>query len=221
MSRKDLETVEPWRSALREGDPALGAPDLDPQEIARMRRAVLAAAQEEPQKQRLFPGLTPALGGTIVAAAALLLALGLVWLPNREEPAPERIAVHAPVPVPQAPPALPPAPAAPPVAERAVPEPEATTAAAPEPAPSPSALPPAPAPAVPEPEMALAEAPLAETVELDWSAVPAEPWVAAGETLPRQVQLTTPGGTRVIWVLDPQDDATQEAHSAGPEEKTE
>ena len=225
MSRKDLETVEPWRSALREGDPALGAPDLDPQEVARMRRAVLAAAQEEPQKQRLFPWLTPALGGAIVAAAALLLALGLVGLPNREEPAPERIAVHAPGPVPQAPPALPPVPA-PPVAERAMPEPEATTtaaAAAAEPAPPPSSLPPAPAPAAPEPEaeMALAEAALSETVELDWSGVPAEPALAEGEALPRHVQLTTPGGTRVIWVLDPRDDATQEAHSAGPEEKTE
>jgi outer membrane biosynthesis protein TonB len=187
-----------------------------------MRRAVLAAAQEEPESRRLLPWLSPAWGGALVMAAALLLALGLWWLPNRGEPAPERVAVQKPAPVPQAPPALPPPPA-PPVAERAAPEPDATLAAAPEPAPPPPALPPAPAPPLPEPEagMALAEAALAETAELDWSEVPASPAAAAGEALPRQVQLTTPGGTRVIWVLDPRDDATQEAHSAGPEEKTE
>ena len=219
MSRKDLETVEPWRSALREGDPAHGAPDLDPQEVARMRRAVLAAAQEKAEKPRLLPWLSPAWGGAIVAAAALLLALGLWWLPNREEPASERIAVHVPAPVPQSPPALPSVPA--PSAAEPAPGPEAPIAAAPELAPPPPALPPAPPVPEPEAEMALAEAALGETVELDWSDVPAEPALAEGEDLPRHVQLTTPGGTRVIWVLGPQDDATQEAHSAAPEEKTE
>lgn len=220
MSRKDSQTVELWRSALREGDPALGAPDLDPQEVARMRRAVLAAAEGGARKPRLLPGLTPAWGGALAAAVALLLALAIVWLPNREEPQPERIAELPPM----ASPAPRPAPAPLPV-EEAAPAPAAPASPV---APGVPAPLPVPASAAPEEEaeMALAEAPAIEPAEeeiaeLDWSGFPAEPAVAAVEDLPRQMQLTTPGGTRVIWVLGPQDDATQEAHSTGPEETTE
>jgi hypothetical protein len=155
MSRKDLETVETWRSALREGDPALGVPNFDPQVTARMRRAVLAAAQEQAERPRLVPWLSPVWGAAITAVAALLLVLGLWWLPDREQSVPERIAVHAPVPVPQASPALPPVQPAPeePAAEPAPPEPPRA------PAPPPLAAPPVPAPAA-EPEMALAELPV-------------------------------------------------------------
>lgn len=228
MSRKDPETVEPWRSALREGDPALGAPDLDPQEVARLRRAVLAAAAEKletprPERPRLLPWLSPAWGGALAAAAAvLLLALALWWSP---EPQPEQMAVREPAPAPQAPPSPPlvSVPAAP-----AAPEPEKEVPgtsvpdrpAVPPPAP---VLPPdpVPAPPAPEPEVALAEeVEEVEAFELDWTAIPEQPATAA-EDLPRQVQFATPGGTRVIWVLGPDDDSTQEANSMGPEEKTE
>lgn len=223
MSRKDLETVEPWRSALREGDPALGAPDLDQQETARMRRALLAAAQEQPErpeKPRPLPWLTPAWGGAVAgvaAAAVLLLALGLWWLP---EPLPEQVAVHDPAPAPPAPLPLPPA----------EPEQEAPGASVPErPAVAPPPiLPPVPVadPPAPEPvaEMALAELPeLPENTgpEPDWLGIPEEPAAGEGEDLQRQVQFATPGGTRVIWMLGPETDSTPEATPMGPEEKTE
>ncbi len=76
MSSKDQTPLEPWRAALREGDPARGTPDLEPREIDRMRRAVLAAAAEPRRRFVLTP-----VWGTALAAAILLLALGVGrWL---------------------------------------------------------------------------------------------------------------------------------------------
>jgi hypothetical protein len=38
---------------------------------------------------------------------------------------------------------------------------------------------------------------------------------------PRQVQFSTPGGTRIIWMLAPEDPSTDEAAPVRPEESNE
>jgi hypothetical protein len=95
---------ERLRQRLREGDPATGENGLNPGEIHAIRRAVLAAAPEP--RRRLLPAF--ALAGA--AAAALLIALLALRPPLRPDPvqplAPPRIAAvpaRPPAPVPRAP----------------------------------------------------------------------------------------------------------------------
>lgn len=168
---------ERLRGLLREADPAAEDPGLAPEEVQAMRRAVLTAVPEP--RRRWIP--LAALAGS--ALAALILAMMLL------RPAPE-------------------APAAPPLQP-------ARLAERPSPTPAPAPVEPV-AVAVaeeaeklretprkqhwrPEPApVAIAEAAPEATPELP----PIEPEVEttiAAET--RQIQFSTPGGTRIIWVL--------------------
>ena len=167
---------ERLRDVLRGADPAAGEPGLAPEEVQAMRRAVLTAVPEP--RRRWIP--FAALAGS--ALAALLLAV-LLLMPDSEGPAapphqPARVA-EKPRPAPQSVPA----PVEPVVAEKPTPRETRTPRKRPAPEPAP---------------MAIAEAAPEATPELP----PIEPEVEAtiaAET--RQIQFSTPGGTRIIWVL--------------------
>ena len=179
---------ERLQAALHRGDPAAGNPELALEEVRAMRRAVLTAldAVTEPRRAvRLIPAFA------LTAAVVLAFVLGLaVWRSLGQDPAPPapRVADRpaAPVPRPQAPEA--------PV----VPEPPVRIATA---SPEPALQPVRPrrthravhrsAPIFPIPS-----APDRPVEEVDTE-----------ELLTRQVQLTAPGGTRIIWML------TEESHS--------
>lgn len=163
---------ERLRGLLREADPAAGEPGLAPEEVQAMRRAVLTAVPEP--RRRWIP--VAALAGS--ALAALVLAVTLLG-PDAEGPStpprqPERV-VAAPEPVPV------PAPFEPAVVAEEPEKPRETRAPR----------------RKPEPETApvtIAEA----TPEVTPIEPEAEATIAA-ET--RQIQFSTPGGTRIIWVL--------------------
>lgn len=165
---------ERLRGLLREGDPAAGDPGLAPEEIRAMRRAVLTAIPEP--RRRWIP--IAALAGSVLAA--LLLAV-LLLSPDSEGPA--------------APPRQP---------ARMAEKPRS----APEPAP---VRPPAPEPVVEEPERPREtreprkRQPKTETAPVIAEETPApspvEPEAVATVAETRQIQFSTPGGTRIIWVL--------------------
>jgi hypothetical protein len=176
---------ERLHAALHQGDPAAGEPGLAPEEVHAMRRTVLTALPEPRRAVRLIPAFA------LTAAVALAFVLGLaVWRSLGPDPAPPapRVADRpaAPAPAPQAPKA--------PVA----PEPPVRIAAASaEPALQPvrprrmhravhRTAPVSPIPSAPD-----------RPVEEAYTEEP----------LTRQVQLTAPGGTRIIWML------TEESHS--------
>jgi hypothetical protein len=178
MNGTNGKTTSDLRRILREGDPAAGEPGLHPEEVRAMRRAVLTAA---PEPRRRFL-LVPAAAGLIVALGLVVLAV-LWWRPvELSAPArePERRAAVA------APPAREPVP---PAAVPQAPEPATEKAAAPaiarkpvrtrQPTVRPAPAPDPPQEREPEPPMVLAQA----------------------EPATRQVQFSTPGGTRIIWVL--------------------
>lgn len=160
---------------LRAGDPFGGENGLTPEEVRAMRRTVLTA-QPEPRR-RLLPAL--ALAGAV--AAALLIAV---------------LAFH--------PGALPPR------------QPATRAAAAPAP------LPPTPAPAVEHPILSAPQPSSGETAEKARPHLRRYRHSAAGEastpstalaalqpsrpddgTAIREIQFSTPGGTRIIWTLAP------------------
>jgi hypothetical protein len=168
---------ERLRDVLRGADPAAGEPGLAPEEVQAMRRAVLTAVPEP--RRRWIP--LAALAGS--ALAGLILALTLL-APDSEGPAapprqPARVAERpAPVPVPVPIPFEPVVVAEEPEQPR---EMRRATRKKPEPAP-----------------LAVAEARPEATPEPGPIAPEAVATIAA-ET--RQIQFSTPGGTRIIWVL--------------------
>jgi outer membrane biosynthesis protein TonB len=165
---------ERLRDVLRGADPAAGEPGLASEEVQAMRRAVLTAVPEP--RRRWIP--LAALAGS--ALAGLILALTLL-APDSEGPAapprqPARVAERpAPVPVP--------APAEPVVAAVEPEKPRKTSRRKQRPEPAPVAVAEAAPEATPEPVPIAPEA--VATI--------------AAET--RQIQFSTPGGTRIIWVL--------------------
>ncbi|HYO12692.1 MAG TPA: hypothetical protein VE685_05820 [Thermoanaerobaculia bacterium] len=188
MSRnRSSERDARLRDLLRQGDPASGEPGLSTEEIHAMRRAVLSAA---PERRRF--GLLPALAMGMAAALAVLLAVAL-WRgggPQGVQPPEEKVATVTPEPVrPPAPPvaAEPPAPETPedaaPPEEPVVKEPVRKRQAAPR-------ATPALVLGEPEPPMALASVP-----------EPSLPEPGLEEPRTRHIEFSTPGGTRVIWVL--------------------
>jgi hypothetical protein len=196
MSHKDPQSLEPWRAVLREGDPARAEPGLDPLEVERMRRTVLAA-RPEPRRRH---AVTPVWAASL-AAAALILAIGLVRTIRVEETTPA-VALSGPSPAPAAPappPArpVPPRPTPPPAVSSLAPRPEVRVARLPEPEPS-------ELDAEPDPG-------LVEEVVLSASLDSAAADGTAGAQ-PRQVQFSTPGGTRIIWMLAPEESTTEESH---------
>ena len=165
---------ERLRQRLREGDPANGENGLHPGEIHAMRRAVLTAAPEP--RRRLLPAL--ALAGA--AAAAILIAVFALRPALRphpvQPPAPPRIAV-----VPARPPAAGPTPRA------LQPSPTRTE-------------PPAPEEKKKRPihrrrHLRAAPEETATLAALEPAGNPPE------EPGIRQIQFSTPGGTRIIWTL--------------------
>jgi len=167
---------ERLRDVLRGADPATGEPGLAPEEVQAMRRAVLTAV---PEPRRRWIPIT-ALAGS--ALAALLLAV-LLLMPNSEGPAapprqPARV-VEKPRPVP----APVPAPVEPIVVAEEPEKPRQTRTPLRKPAPRPAPV-------------AIAATTQEATPELP----PVQPEATiAAET--RQIQFSTPGGTRIIWVL--------------------
>lgn len=218
MSRKDLKPHEPWRAALREGDPAGAEPGLDPGEIERMRRRVLAA-RAEPRRRLAF---TPVWAAAL-AAATLILAAGL-WRTLPQAPPAVAVRNTPPVPAEPAPPAARPTP---PAVPPSPPEPEAPRA---RPAPAPAAPVRAPRPEarvaqLQEPELSESytepDPELVEEAVLSAALDDAAMADAADGAQPRQVQFSTPGGTRIIWMLAPEDPSTDEAAPVRPEESNE
>ena len=150
--RKRQRFEDELRQRLRRGDPAADGSEPRPDEIARMRRAVLAAAEEAPRRLVWVPAL--------VAAAVLLVAVA-GWVLVRGSRAPEPVLVES---------------------TRTVPEqdpPQVATTGTPE-------LPESPEPVYERPETVAALDPPSRVSD---SA--------------RTVRFTTAGGTRIVWVLDP------------------
>jgi hypothetical protein len=154
---------------LREGDPFAEEPGLSPEEIREMRRTVLNAIPDHPERRfRLLPAL--ALAG--VAAVAVLIAV-LILRQNPEgtpKPAPPRMAA-APVPIP--PPSAP--------AADLVPREETRTVQP-----------------RPHRRRAVTRRPRTEDAVASLEG-PKEP----EETAVREIQFTTPGGTRILWTVAP------------------
>ncbi|MFP5289003.1 MAG: hypothetical protein ACLGI9_24915 [Thermoanaerobaculia bacterium] len=164
---------EKLREILKRGDPAAGDPGLAPEEVQGMRRAVLAAVPEP----RRRGWLVPALAGAAALILAAVIALSL-W-----QPEPPKEAVRPPLPLAgegRGEGSV--------VAEKTPPHrPSAGL-------PAPQEREPAPTPKKKEKKPVVQRAPEPEPVVL----AQAEP---SGEQ--RQIQFSTPGGTRVIWVLNP------------------
>jgi hypothetical protein len=161
------------RSILRKGDPAAGEPGLTPEEVQGLRRAVLSAVPEP----RRRGWMVPAMAGAAALMLAAVIALSL-WQPVR-----------------------PPLPLAGegrgegPVLEME----EAAAAENPPPQPSPASREREPEPA-PEKKKPVRRAPAPAPVVIA-QAAQAEP--PAAPHSPTQIQFSTPGGTRIIWVLQP------------------
>lgn len=164
---------EQLRRLLRQADPADGETELTTEERREMRRAVLTAA---PEPRRRF-ALSPALAGAAVAVLAAIVVL-VLW-PDQEHPAsqpsrqPTRLAAA---------PSHPPAPRALPATE-----------------PSPSTH----QPAV---QRKVSGAAHEKRSVRKHRAAPPPPettttMMAEVEPRTRQIQFSTPGGTRVLWIL--------------------
>jgi hypothetical protein len=72
------------RSILRKGDPAAGDPGLTPEEVQAMRRTVLSAVPEPRRRGWLVPAMVTA--AALVLAAVLALSL---WQPGMDVAGPE------------------------------------------------------------------------------------------------------------------------------------
>jgi hypothetical protein len=162
---------------LREGDPFAGEAGLTPEEVRAMRRTVLTA-QPEPRR-RLLPAL--ALAGA--AAAALLIAI-VAFRPGsgsnpRRQPAPQAAAAPAPPP------------------PRPAPETGLQTPVA------------APMPAVARAETGRPHLRRHHRSSAGGTPAPNTALAALSPPVPddgtaiREIQFSTPGGTRIIWTLAP------------------
>jgi hypothetical protein len=182
MSRKgSSERDARLRELLQKGDPAAGEPGLSTEEVQAMRRTVLNAV---PERRRF--ALIPSLATGAAVALAVLLAV-VLWRggePQGIRPPEEKVAAR-----PAAPPPLPEPPAAP--EPRPAEEPEPVTEPVRKRQAAPRITPPPP-PVLPEPE------PLTELASVSEPSLP-EP--GPEEPRGRHVEFSTPGGTRVIWVL--------------------
>ncbi len=150
--RKRQRFEDELRQRLRRGDPAADGSEPRPDEIARMRRAVLNAADAPTRRLTWAP--------VLVAAAVLLVAVA-GWILVRGLRAPEPVLTQDTRAVPEQPP------------------PQVATTDAPE-------LPESPEPVDERPETVAALDPPSRVSD---SA--------------RTVRFTTAGGTRIVWVLDP------------------
>jgi hypothetical protein len=174
MTPRKKHTDEELQRWLRRNDPAGDGASLSREEVRAIRRSVLAA---HATPARRFGVLQVALATAVLAVAAVALWLALRGIGGEVGP------VAAPQPpvviVERAP--------APPSPERAI---DAVHAPAP-----------APQVAVTRPRNAdlspRAPAPVSPVVARVAQAAPAQ----GAER--RQIQFTTPGGTKIVWILDP------------------
>jgi type IV secretory pathway VirB10-like protein len=167
---------ERLRRMLREGDPAAGEPGLSPEELREMRRNVLNAIPE--RRSRRLPAFVWA--GAALAALAVLLG-ALVLRRNEVAPAPApRVAAVVERTERTA------ATAGTAGTEKAEKTEEPVKAAKKKPVRHRRRAPAAPAPSV-----------TSESPDRLASAAPVEP------EEPQQIQFSTPGGTRIIWVIAP------------------
>jgi len=163
------------REALRRGDPAAGETGLSPAETQAMRRAILTAV---PAERRPFR-LVPAFAAAAVAVLSLAVALGL-WRAHEPQPV-QPVQQTPPAPLVTPAPSIPSAPA------------ESPTVAI-------------PGAAVQSPPAIHASRRLHAThhpaIRLAQARKPVHPVAEdLDETPTRQVQFSTPGGTRIIWLL--------------------
>jgi len=186
---KGRETAARLRAILREGDPAGDGGSLPPERVREMRRRVLGS---------LAPRRPPRLlwAASAASAAMAVLALVVTLALHREVPPPAPGPETSPAPIvptaPTAPPAVLPAPVPP---GPAVAPPPAASTASEGMARRSRSLARGPR------RVARAAAP-ATTVHEE---TPAASTASAASAAPLQIQFNTPGGTRVIWVLDPPD----------------
>jgi hypothetical protein len=162
---------------LRAGDPFAGEPGMTSEEVRAMRRTVLTALPEP--RRRLLPALT--LAGA--AAVALLIAVIALWPGSGgpPQPQPPRIAV-APMPSHSREPV-----ALAPILATARP-----------------LLPEKRMPHLRHPRRPPAEeTPAGETPSTNATLATLDPAGRQGETAIREIQFSTPGGTRIIWTLAP------------------
>ena len=176
---------------LRDADPAAGVPELTAAQVEALRRAALRALPDETSGSRPFPVWSVVLA----AAAVALVALGLVFAFHLTAPEVNdvRQAREAPIePAAHETPSPAMAPTVPPMVARALPasSPAASEGAVPLRSPAPRR--PRREPATPEPR--LADVGTANAAETE-GVVPTE------QRHPVQIQLTAPGGTRIVWVL--------------------
>ena len=188
-SRRDDEA---WRDALRRGDPAAGVSALADVETAELRRRALRGIAEP----RSFAPLRAWVWGSAVAAAAgCAAALLLVGrgAPSRPAAQPAASLASATAPITSAPAPLAPATAplafAPSVSQRAA---NASAAIAPVAETTRRAA--AAKDAAETPHASASNA--SETIA---AAAPPPRALAAGR--PRRIEMTTSGGTRVIWLI--------------------
>lgn len=181
MNEKD----ELLRALLRQGDPAGDDPGLTREEAGRMRRAILTAAPEPRRRPVWLPVV--AIGG-VAAVTALTLAVPLgLWRARTDLPVHETVRRADAVPTP---PALTSSPVpAPPPSLAVSDSPEAAPAARPRSRHTRRAATSGP--------VRLASFPAPPPVPEPAPPSPAE----ENEEPARQIQFSTPGGTRVIWVL--------------------
>ena len=159
------------RQILRQGDPAAQDAALSADEAHAMRRTVLTAVPEPRRRLGWLPALATG------AAALLVLALAVThgpWHSGHGTPAPP----------------------APPVRVAAVPTP-LPALAPPLPSPAPAAPPQEPVESV-RPARRLHVRHRATPVRV--VSAPPQPALAAPEPAVREIQFSTPGGTRIIWV---------------------
>jgi hypothetical protein len=183
------------RARLRAADPAAGEDGLPPREVVRMRQAVLAAAA--PARPSRWTAAAPR--WAVAAALVALLAAGALALRNARQDVPTPLAAAASQPA-AAPQTAPPRSAPPPVAPG-----WSSRGAAGDPARQLAESPPAGgvradagAAPVDRPPASKPAAPPA-----DAGAQPVPPPDAIAASAPLQVQVTAPGGTRIVWILTP------------------
>ena len=178
------------RELLNLGDPAGDGSEPAPEEINSMRRTVLNAIDTSPAVQPWLsrPYVTAAAMVTIaLIALTILLRAGPWGAVLQPEPGP--VILAEPVPG---------------VATESTPT--ESVAAAEEPPEAPVTEPsPDPAIAAEVPDAAIAEVPASAGEQPTLAAVEESPDVLPSTVArePRTVQFTTPGGTRIIWTLDP------------------
>jgi hypothetical protein len=195
MRVKDrTERNERLSEALRRGDPALTETELAPGDSQELRRAVLNAILE-PRRQRRFG---TGFAGATAAAALLSLALSLVlWRVHQGDPAPAPIirppaSRHA---VGRPPASAPPLAQAPPIAQTPQTAPQSSDLALKTASRRSRVHHPAAA--------ALSARQAAPPEILSYPSAPERPIAEASSeaSSTRQVQFSTPGGTRIIWLL--------------------